>query len=109
MRIVVGLGNPGAKYERSRHNLGFQVLDRVAQKLKLTFAQGEGEYLEARGSERGEAFVLVKPTTYMNLSGEALREFHARGELYLARLLVVVDDLDLPSGQLRLRTKGSAG
>ncbi|MFO0985070.1 MAG: aminoacyl-tRNA hydrolase [Planctomycetota bacterium] len=81
MRIVVGLGNPGAQYERTLHNLGFQVLDRVAQRLHLPWRAGDGPYLEARGSERGEAFALVKPTTYMNLSGAAVQAFAQRGEL----------------------------
>lgn len=109
MRIVVGLGNPGAQYERTLHNLGFQVLDRVAQRLHLPWRAGDGPYLEARGSERGEAFALVKPTTYMNLSGAAVQAFAQRGELDLERLLVVLDDLDLPTGQLRIRKQGSGG
>lgn len=108
MRLVVGLGNPGAEYVFSRHNLGFRVVERAAERLKLAWRPGAGPYLEARSLERGD-FALVKPTTYMNASGEALGAFALRGELVLEELLVVVDDLDLPTGQLRLRRSGSDG
>src|SRR5690349_17791324 len=107
MRLVVGLGNPGPEYALSRHNLGFRVVERAAERLGLAWRAGAGPFDEARGVERGEPFALVKPTTFMNASGEALLAFAQQGELALDQLLVVLDDLDLPTGQLRLRRRGS--
>lgn len=109
MQIVVGLGNPGSEYEDTRHNLGFAVVDAVAEKLDIDFAAGRGDYLIGRRSVGGETLALVKPLTYMNNSGIAVREVIERYDIDLQKLLVVVDDIDLPLGKLRLRLKGSSG
>jgi len=102
--LVVGLGNPGARYAKTRHNLGFWVVDRVARQENLTWKQ-QGRALVTRWG----AGWLMKPTTYMNASGEAVAPFVNYYKIDLERLLVVHDDMDLPLGRLRLRRGGSAG
>jgi PTH1 family peptidyl-tRNA hydrolase len=109
MFFVIGLGNPESRYEGTRHNLGFEVVDAVAEGLKLTFRAGRGDYLIARGDHRGREFGLIKPLTYMNESGIALLEIRERFDAPLDRLLVVCDDFQLPLGRLRLRASGSDG
>lgn len=108
--MVVGLGNPGKQYEETRHNVGWMVLDRLAERAGWS---GRVKAREAaavvRGRYAGLDLVLVKPTTYMNLSGVAVRKVLARERAPLAELLVVVDDFALPLGRLRLREQGSAG
>ena len=109
-RIVVGLGNPGSRYEKSRHNIGWMVLDRLADRLGVG---GRAKSRDAAATVRGrigdDEILLVKPTTYMNRSGEAVRKALARERVPLAELLVVVDDMALPFGRLRMRGKGSHG
>ncbi len=109
-KIVVGLGNPGARYEKSRHNIGWLVLDRLADRIG---AVGRAKARDAAASVRGrlgaDELILVKPMTYMNLSGLAVRKVLAREGVPFEDLLVVVDDMNLPFGRLRLRERGSAG
>ena len=109
MRIVVGLGNPGREYAATRHNLGFMVVDELARRAGASGSRKRFRSEIAEGNLAGQKLVLVKPQTYMNLSGHAVRElvnwYHAARE----DLLVVLDDLDLPFGTLRLRADGSAG
>jgi PTH1 family peptidyl-tRNA hydrolase len=109
-KIVVGLGNPGARYEKTRHNIGWLVLDRMADRLG---SGGRVKSRDAAASVRGrlgaEELILVKPMTYMNLSGVAVRKVLARERVAMADVLVVVDDMALPFGRLRLRERGSAG
>ena len=109
MKLVVGLGNPGSKYARSRHNAGFWVLDRVAARHGLRFSERDYKSQIARGSIDGERVVLLKPQTYMNLSGEAVGR--ARRDLRLdpAQVLVVYDEADLPLGRIRVREGGGSG
>jgi peptidyl-tRNA hydrolase, PTH1 family len=110
LKVVVGLGNPGKQYEQTRHNVGWMVLDRLADRA------GWGGTVKARdaaavtrGRYRGLDLVLVKPTTFMNESGIAVRKALARERSPLEDLLVVVDDFALPFGKLRMRERGSAG
>lgn len=104
VRLIVGLGNPGPQYRETRHNAGFFVLDELARRHGLTFRAGR------LGDEAKWAGVtLLKPTTFMNLSGSAVQAALTRLRLTPADLLVVQDDLDLPLGRLRLRSGGSAG
>lgn len=107
--IVVGLGNPGRRYEGTRHNIGFVIADRVAERMRTA----ERESLETagvlRGTMDGRAVVIVWPTTFMNRSGEAIREVLERYEAAPEDLLVVSDDVYLPFGTLRLRLTGSDG
>ena len=109
-KIVVGLGNPGSRYEKTRHNIGWLVLDRLAER---TGSVGRAKSRDAAACVRGrlddDEVVLVKPMTYMNLSGIAVRKVLARERVPLVDLLVVVDDMALPFGRLRLRERGSAG
>ena len=109
MKLVVGLGNPGRRYARTRHNLGFLLLDRIAEARGIRIGDDRCESLVGRGEWERESLVLAKPQTYMNNSGVAaaalLRRFRVRG----ADLVVAYDDLDLPFGRLRIRCGGSAG
>lgn len=109
MHFVVGLGNPGSLYEGTRHNLGFDVVDCLANDLKLHFKAGRGDYLIAEGTYRKKAFRLFKPLTYMNDCGTAVVEILERYDVPLDGLLVVCDDFHLPLGQLRVRPRGSDG
>lgn len=109
MRIVVGLGNPGREYAATRHNLGFMVVDELARRAAAAGSRKRFRSEIAEGFLGGEKLVLVKPQTYMNLSGHATREvvnwYHAPRE----QVLVILDDLDLAFGTIRLRAEGSAG
>lgn len=107
--LIVGLGNPGAEYERTRHNAGFMVVDRLAEMSGAAVRRTECRSLVGRAGFREKSADLVKPQTYMNLSGEALSCLLRKEERSLERTLVIVDDLALPFGSIRLRTKGSAG
>lgn len=107
--LIVGLGNPGPKYNGTRHNTGFMALDALAQKLgvrveKLRFKSLTGEAVIA-----GKRALLLKPGTFMNLSGQAVREAAAFHKVPMDRVLVLMDDVSLPVGALRIRKKGSAG
>ena len=109
-KIIVGLGNPGSRYEDTRHNVGWMVLDRLAERAGST---GRARARDAAATVRGRYddldLLLVKPTTFMNLSGVAVRKVLARERAPLDDLLVVVDDFALPLGRLRMRERGSAG
>jgi PTH1 family peptidyl-tRNA hydrolase len=106
--LIVGLGNPGAEYEATRHNIGFQVVDAFAQSHGALFSTGRlGEASTARW--KGRQIVLLKPSTYMNLSGKAVRYWLDAERIPLEQMLVITDDLALPFGTLRLRAKGSDG
>jgi peptidyl-tRNA hydrolase, PTH1 family len=110
MKIVVGLGNPGKQYEQTRHNVGWMVLDRLAERAGWTgHAKARDAAATVHGRYNGLDLMLVKPTTYMNLSGVAVRKVLARQRAPLDDLLIVYDDFDLPLGKLRLRGEGSAG
>ncbi|MHC5077629.1 MAG: aminoacyl-tRNA hydrolase [Planctomycetota bacterium] len=109
MRIVAGLGNPGARYAKTRHNLGFWVVDQLAREAGAAFGSGPFPALVARTDLGGERVVLVKPQTYMNRSGEAVGPLVRWYKVETDSLLVVCDDLDLPAGRIRIRRGGSAG
>ena len=109
MYLIVGLGNPGSDYAGTRHNLGFDVADKVAQALKLDFREGKGDYLIAVGSFRDKKLGLVKPLTYMNNSGSAVADVVERFEAHLTEILIVCDDFQLPLGVLRVRPRGTDG
>ena len=106
--LIVGLGNPGPKYEATRHNIGFMVLDHLAADNGLSF--GGARYSERTElKHKGRKLVLLKPQTFMNLSGKAVRHHLDAEKLSLQQLLILTDDLALPFGTLRLRGKGSDG
>lgn len=106
--LIVGLGNIGVEYANTRHNIGFMVLDAWAQASGLFFTKGRlGDVVEFR--HRGKKVVLLKPSTYMNLSGRAVNYWMQKEKIPQENLLIIVDDLALPLGTLRLRTQGSDG
>ena len=108
--LVVGLGNVGAQYEGTFHNVGFSVADRLAEMLGLSFRQNASiRAFEAEGNVEGKKIRILKPTTYMNLSGEAVKSALAKYKPEASDVLIVYDDIDLPLGATRLREKGSAG
>ena len=109
MLVCVGLGNPGCCYAETRHNLGFMVLDALAGDLEVRWKEEKGFYFTAEGTIGDAPFRMVKPTTYMNRVGMSVREVMERYAVPPDRILVVVDDVNLPLGRLRLRRKGSAG
>ena len=109
MKLIIGLGNPGLQYEHTRHNVGFRVVDKIAKQLGWKWAERRARAVLASGTLGAEKVVLAKPLTYMNLSGESVSELMRWYKLRPEDVFVVCDDLDLPVGKVRLRTKGSAG
>ncbi len=110
MKVVVGLGNPGEKYDLTRHNIGFMVVDALAEQAQRPIKLAECESLTGRVTLAGEPVLLVKPRTYMNLSGQAVARVCEKYDADPRQdVLIVVDDIALPFGKLRLRAKGSAG
>ena len=110
MKLIVGLGNPGREYEHTRHNVGFQVAEELAHRYRVTLKnQAKWKARAAKIAEIGDGVLLAEPTTFMNLSGWAVREIVGFHKLAPSDVLVVVDDADLPLGRLRMRTSGSAG
>ncbi|MFO7943355.1 MAG: aminoacyl-tRNA hydrolase [Anaerolineales bacterium] len=107
--LIVGLGNPGPDYENNRHNVGFMVLDRLAEELSVSFSKMKMEAFFTRARYKGQRVILAKPQTYMNQSGRAVRSLLRFYKIPLERMLVVYDDVDLPLDSLRLRPNGSAG
>ena len=106
--LVVGLGNPGEEYQNTPHNLGFMVIDRLAESHAIRVSRKENTSFVGLGEAGGKHVALAKPQTYMNLSGPAVKGLLERYELTPGRLIVVYDELDLPWGSLRIRLKGSA-
>ncbi len=109
MKLIVGLGNPGKKYADTRHNIGFKVIERAAEKFSISLNERKFKAEYGVGLVQGEKVLLCKPQTYMNLSGEAVRPLLDYYKIEMDQLLVIYDDLDLPPGKLRLRQKGGAG
>jgi PTH1 family peptidyl-tRNA hydrolase len=109
VKLIVGLGNPGYEYYLTPHNLGFMVVDRLAESCGVEISRREAQALTASTELEGEPVVLAKPQTFMNLSGMAVARLLARYELAVEDLIVLVDDVDLPFGSLRIRRRGSAG
>lgn len=107
--LVVGLGNPGAKYESTRHNMGFLAVDKLAQNEKLKFNKLRFKAWTAVWEVDGEKVLLMKPQTYMNLSGEAVGQAARFYKIPADHVLVISDDIALPAGKLRIRAGGSAG
>ena len=109
MKLIVGLGNPGIEYQFTPHNLGFLTIDRIANGLGIEVRNRQCRALTARATIAGEAAVLAKPETFMNLSGLAVRELVAEHQVDVSRdLIVVYDELDLPLGAIRIRQRGSS-
>ena len=109
MIVIVGLGNPGKNYENTVHNLGFMALDKFAEKHDLVFSKNKYSGKIAEGNLKGEKVILLKPETYMNLSGKSVIEIMNMHKLETSQILVISDDIDLPFGAIRVRGQGSAG
>jgi peptidyl-tRNA hydrolase, PTH1 family len=109
VKIIAGLGNPGSKYELTRHNIGFIISDFFAESLDIGFKAGKGEWLEAKGRIGDEDVYLLKPMTYMNNSGIAILDFMERTGAGIQDVLVIVDDFQIPLGMIRVRKDGSDG
>ena len=110
-RLIVGLGNPGAKYDRTRHNIGFEVIDALAKSFPGVSMADNKRFQGAAGECRsgGDRIILLKPTTYMNKSGQSVRAVLDWYKLEPTEVLVIYDDMDLPTGRLRMRLSGGAG
>ncbi|MBL8231377.1 MAG: aminoacyl-tRNA hydrolase [Bryobacterales bacterium] len=106
--LIVGLGNPGPEYEHSPHNMGFLVVDRLAERNSIRVTRPDSQALTGVGTVAGQPVLLAKPQTYMNLSGGPVRLLMAKYEIAISRTLVVYDELDLPWASMRIRPKGSA-
>lgn len=109
MYIIVGLGNPGREYENTRHNAGFIAIDKLANKYNIEITKEKHKALIGTGIIEGEKVVLVKPQTFMNLSGEAAYEVMNFYKEELKNFIVIFDDIDLPVGSIRIKERGSAG
>ena len=109
MRLIVGLGNPGRRYRGTRHNVGWEVLDLLARQHRTAIETDDGWSEIGRGAIEGRRVLLARPETYVNVSGTAVADLRRRHRIAPADLLVIVDDLDLPVGTLRVREKGSHG
>lgn len=109
MKLIVGLGNPGREYELTRHNIGFMVIDELAKRWNISLNEQKFKGVFGAGFVNGEKVVLLKPLTYMNLSGESIRPLMDYYKIDVEDFVVLYDDLDIPVGKLRLRMKGSAG
>ena len=109
MHVVAGLGNPGLAYRKSRHNAGFLALDALAERLHIRLTKRGMRGLYGEGIFRGGRVLLVKPQTYMNLSGDCVQQILHFYKLPPEQLIVLYDDIDLPVGSLRIRANGSAG
>ena len=109
MKLICGLGNPGSRYDDTRHNIGFAIVDALARDFGAEFRAGKGEYLFAKLTHNGIDVLLQKPTTYMNLSGKAVQHALAFYKISINDLLVICDDVNLPLGAVRIRPDGSDG
>jgi PTH1 family peptidyl-tRNA hydrolase len=109
VKAIVGLGNPGSQYKGTRHNVGFDVIDEIARRQSVGFESAPAEALIAKWRRPEEAVLLVKPLTFMNLSGQAIGELTRYFKIELGDLIVIVDEVHLPLGKLRARKRGSAG
>jgi PTH1 family peptidyl-tRNA hydrolase len=109
MYIVVGLGNPGKEYENTRHNIGFMAIDKLSEKLNISVEKNKHKALIGKDTVNQETVMLVKPQTFMNLSGESVIDILNFYKEKPEKVIVIVDDIDLPLGKVRIKRKGSAG
>ncbi len=107
--IVAGLGNPGRRYENTRHNVGFETIDFLSDKYKINVSKVKFKAVIGDGDIEGERVILVKPQTFMNLSGECVREIIEWYKIPLSNIIIIYDDIDLPLGKIRVRPGGSSG
>lgn len=117
MKLIVGLGNPGEKYKKTRHNVGYLVVERIAADKKLSAVDLENKFIQSKKfnadicqtQAKGEKVILSKPRTFMNLSGESVSKMMQYYKLDISDLIIISDDVDIPLGQIRIRLEGSSG
>lgn len=109
MYLVAGLGNPGTQYEMTRHNIGFEVIDYIADKYNVNVKKLKFKGLYGEINISGEKVILLKPQTYMNLSGDSIRDFSSFFKIPVENIIVISDEVNLPAGKVRIRKSGSAG
>jgi len=109
MKLIVGLGNPGKEYDKTRHNIGFMCIDKIAEYFQVAFDSNKFTGLYTQFNYKGEKIILLKPGKYMNLSGEVIRDFVNFFKINIEDILIICDDLDTNVGTYRLRYKGSSG
>ena len=109
MKAIIGLGNPGNKYNNTRHNIGFMILDAFAKKHNLSFTSDKGKYYSVGSYLKTSHFFLYKPTTFMNLSGAAVSHIIETNNIKLEDLIIITDDINLPTGNIRVRESGGDG
>ena len=109
MYLIVGLGNPEADYDKTRHNMGFHVINELAKEYEIELNRKNFNGIYGNGTIEGQKVILLKPQTYMNLSGESIIEYKNFYKIALENIIVVYDDIDLEPGEIRIRRKGSAG
>lgn len=109
MYLVAGLGNPGTQYEMTRHNIGFEVIDYIADKHNVKVKKLKFKGLYGEMSIGGEKVILLKPQTYMNLSGDSIRDFASFFKIPVENIIIISDEVNLPAGKVRIRKSGSAG
>lgn len=109
MKMIVGLGNPGKEYENTRHNVGFMAIDKIALKNHVTLNSKKGNGIYTIFEKENEKILLLKPLTYMNLSGEAVKALMQYYKIAVSDILIISDDLDMPTGKIKLKYKGSSG
>ena len=105
----MGIGNPGVKYKKNRHNVGYSLLEKFAESKSLDFIPSKGDYYIALGKQNKESYCIIKPTTYVNKTGQAALQVIEQYEIKLVDLLVICDDINLKAGQFRIRRKGGDG
>ena len=109
MKLIAGLGNPGAKYDGTKHNVGFRVIDLIAEQFKIDISRIKNKGFQGNGVIAGEKVILLKPLTYMNLSGESIKETMSFYKIPAKDIVVIYDDISIPPGATRIRERGSAG
>lgn len=109
MYLIVGLGNPEPEYSKTRHNMGFDVINKISEKFGIDVTKQKFQGLYGTGNIEGEKVILVKPQTYMNLSGECVRPFVDFYKIKLENIIIIYDDIDIPTGITKIRKKGGAG
>lgn len=109
MWVIVGLGNPGRRYLRTRHNVGFMVIEEIARRYEIDLKEKERRYRIGRGSINGEDILLIEPLLYMNRSGLAVKDIVNKFNIQVEDLIVIHDDIDMETGKLRIRRRGSSG
>lgn len=107
--LVAGLGNPGSKYENNRHNVGFMLVDQLSEKFNISLNKKKFNGVYGKGKFNGADILLLKPFSFMNLSGNPIRELSQYFNVDISGIIIVHDDLDLPVGKIRIRKKGGAG